>query len=73
MGKNDERDNALRVLELEGWSIEGPNKKGYIRVKCSCGGGHMAWFHSTPSNPNYYRQKLGHLLSKCANSPGRVR
>lgn len=73
MGKNDERDNALRVLELEQWTIGEPNKKGYIPVRCSCPGKHMAWFHATPSNPNYYRQKLGWLLSKCANHDSGVR
>lgn len=67
MGRHDERDKALRILELEGWTICKPNAKGYIKVLCPCPGKHMAWFHATPSNPNHYSQKLGYLLSKCAN------
>lgn len=65
MGKNDQLEVALRFLELHGWSADHPNKKGYIPLKCSCGGLHMGFLHKTPSNPNHWTQKASYLASLC--------
>lgn len=47
-----------------GWTDAGDNKKGYTKLKCPCGD-HITWLHKTPSNPNYWNEKIQYLRTRC--------
>lgn len=73
MGQEQERRAALRELAEIGW---GPpddppkqNKKGYIKVLCGCGA-HKFWLHKTPSNPNFFREKVAYARRICGPATG---
>ena len=61
---SDDRAKALEAAIALGWTDDGDTKKGYTRLKCPCGK-HMTWLHKTPSNPNYWKEAVGHLKVKC--------
>jgi hypothetical protein len=65
MGKQTEMERALEYLALEGWYVHDTSAKGYVEVRCSCGGKHIGWLHKTPSNPQHYRQKANRLIRMC--------
>lgn len=55
-----EREDVFRVADELSWRVIGPNKRGYFKALCPCGK-HKTWVHKTPSNPNYYRQKVNFI------------
>ena len=56
-----ERGDAFAAADRLGWAIDPkPNKKGYLKMRCSCGR-HITWLHKTPSNPHYYQQRVAHM------------
>lgn len=59
-----EREDVYRAAAELGWTIDDkPNKNGYFKMRCPCGK-HVTWLHKTPSNPNYYRERIG-VLRRC--------
>lgn len=40
-------------------------KSNYLKLVCGCGK-HLTWLHATPSNPNYYREKIRNMRRQCA-------
>lgn len=63
--RKDGRD-ALRVLKSLGWNADDPDgSKGYFKLKCSCGK-HITWLHLTPSNPNYFKERIAHCRRTCS-------
>ena len=55
MGNNADRDRLFEEAKRLGWTrVDG---KGYTKLLCPCGE-HKTWVHKTPSNPNYYRERL---------------
>ncbi len=58
--------DAIEELKSIGWiADETSGSKGYFRLKCSCGQ-HISWLHLTPSNPNYFRERVSHCRRTCA-------
>lgn len=66
MGSSD-RPWAIEQAEALGWTFV-PNRKGYDKLLCPCGQ-HQTWLHRTPSNPNYFREKIAHLARVCPPPP----
>lgn len=66
-GEHDkERARAIEEAAAHGWVEVGVNPKtGYTKMQCSCAGKHTMWLPKTPSNPNTYRRKVGHMQLKC--------
>ena len=56
MAGND-RKSTLELAEELGWREAGQGKKGYTKLKCPCGK-HITWLHKTPSNPNYWKERV---------------
>ncbi len=48
-----------------GWRAEGPNSKGYFKLKCPCPGKHLTMVHKTPSNPNYWKERKQFIERSC--------
>jgi hypothetical protein len=63
-----EREDVFQLADELHWRNEGPNKKGYVKLLCPCGK-HKTWVHKTPSNPDYYRQRMNFLRRACGPSP----
>jgi hypothetical protein len=63
-----EREDVFQAVEELRWTQKKPNKKGYIKLLCPCGK-HKTWLHKTPSNPNYYRERVN-FLRRCECSKG---
>jgi hypothetical protein len=61
------REDLLRVAEELCWTHI-PNPKGYDKLHCSCGA-HKTWIHETPSDPNYYRNRISYLRRTCRCAP----
>jgi len=67
-GGNEREDVFAAALELD-WTIDDkPNKHGYLKMKCGCGK-HITWLHKTPSNPNYYKERIQYMRRKCNPGP----
>jgi hypothetical protein len=64
VGKNDERDDAIRAAERCGWTVARITKSGYTIMRCACGE-HQETLHKTPSNPAHFRQKSARMVSVC--------
>lgn len=60
----DGRD-AIDKLKAIGWSVD-DDTKGYFKLRCPCGN-HLAWLHLTPSNPNYFKERIAHCRRTCSN------
>jgi hypothetical protein len=58
-----EGEEALRSIEGMGWSIS--RRKNYYQLRCSCGKGHLTYLHLSPSNPNYFQEKVRYCRRVC--------
>ncbi len=56
--------DAIKALKAIGWTVDS-DTKGYFKLRCPCGK-HLAWLHLTPSNPNYFRERVSHCKSECS-------
>lgn len=65
VGRDDELQRAISLVEEHGWSVAGVARRGYVKVRCGCGV-HTGWFHKTPSNPKHYREKANFLIRQCS-------
>src|SRR5680860_268963 len=57
-------DSEVEQAEACGWVTRPPNRKGYIPLRCGCGK-HMLWLHKTPSDPNYFSNKIRYIQRVC--------
>jgi hypothetical protein len=59
---------CIEQAGLLGWDFV-PSKKGYDKLRCPCGV-HQTWLHRTPSNPNYFRERIAYLRRTCPPPEG---
>lgn len=68
VSRSAEREKALRAAATLGWTYVPPSKGSpYGKLKCGCGK-HITWLHKTPSNPNYYRERVQYMRRTCDRS-----
>jgi hypothetical protein len=52
--------DARRIAAELNWREVEPSGKGYLKLLCPCGK-HKTWLHWTPSDVNYYKNKIAYL------------
>lgn len=60
-GYSKEGNALIDAAEALGWTLIRAPGRGY---ECPCGS-HMTWVHRTPSNPNYWKERLAFLGRTC--------
>ncbi len=58
-----EGERALIEIEAMGWTVARKGK--YFRLRCGCPGMHQTYVHLSPSNPNYFREKIRYCRRIC--------
>ena len=62
-----EREDVFAVAFELGWTVRKRRSgKGYEMLVCPCGQ-HKTWVHKTPSNPNYYRERVNFIRRQDCN------
>ena len=57
--------DLIAAVTLGGWTVTDPKGSSNIyKARCHCGD-HLEHIHSTPSGPNYTKNKLGHMKKTC--------
>lgn len=65
MGRQDDRDAVFAAAKELGWEVRAATgKSNYLKLVCGCGK-HLTWLHASPSNPNYYREKIKNMRRSC--------
>ena len=66
---NGPREAYFSEASALGWVEAGISGKGYVKMHCPCGA-HKMWLAKTPSDPNYYKNKVAWLRRQpCAKDP----
>lgn len=60
---SSDRQRVIDAAAELGWTFT-HSKKGYDKLKCPCGA-HLTWLHRTPSNPNYWNERIAHMQRVC--------
>lgn len=55
-----ELEAVLREAESQKWVVS--KAKKYFKMRCPCDEKHSKTVHLSPSDPNYLRNLIGHLL-----------
>lgn len=55
----------ISAVKRGGWTVTDPlGKSNIYKAKCGCGA-HLEHIHSTPSGPNYAKNKVNHMKNLC--------
>lgn len=47
-----------------GWTAKRKKGASYFHMYCGCGQ-HHTWLHISPSNPNYFKERIAFMKKKC--------
>lgn len=58
--------DAIAAAAAMGWTAS--RSKTKFKMTCACGK-HITWMHLTPSNPNYFKERLRYFQRTCYMPP----
>jgi hypothetical protein len=62
---NKDIRDLIAQLRVGGWQVDDPKGgRNIYKARCWCGR-HLEYIHSTPSGPNYMKNKIGHMKKTC--------